>query len=98
MGVNTEVLRQSLRDLVAQQKPKKSKVKQVEALLPEIEECFDLGFTYAQVAEKLRDSGLEVSGPHLSVLVTRARRSARQTDPVSYVEESVSVCPMPEKY
>lgn len=72
-------LRAALRQLATKEKPK-FKTAQVRSLLPDIEACLKNGFTYRQIAKQLSANGFEITGEHLSVVVSRLRKQGARAD------------------
>ena len=72
----------ALRALRCQERPK-YKSARVKTLLPEIDACLAAGFSYVEVAHRLSDSGVEISGRHLATIVKRVRKSEGRPSPAT---------------
>ena len=67
----TSNVRELLRSLQPEEKPRKEKWTKVITYLPEISEARERGVTWAMIAETLRANGIEVTAAHLRLFISR---------------------------
>ncbi len=73
----TSNVRELLRSLQPEGKPRKEKWTKVITYLPEISQARERGVTWAMIAQTLRADGIEVSAAHLRLFISRMTANSK---------------------